>query len=86
MNVGLGVGLICGASTLGLLVAFGPLRRLRSAVSTVVFGLAGVAVGAGALLVQDEASAAEWTITLVALGVLTPIHGRLVFGRPEPAR
>lgn len=84
MNVGPGVGLICGGGTLGLLVAFGPLRRLRSRVSAVVLGAAGVAVGAGALLVQDEASAAEWTITLVALGVLTPVHGRLVFGRSEP--
>lgn len=86
MNVGLGVGVICAGGALGLLVAVGPLRRLRSVVRTVVLAAAGVAVGAGALLVQDEASAAEWTITLVALGVLTPVHGWLVFGRSGPTR
>lgn len=86
MNVGLGVGLICGGGGLGLLVAFGPPRRLRSAVTAVLLGIAGVAVGAGALLVQDEVSAAEWTITLIVLGVLTPVHGWLVFGRSQPTR
>jgi hypothetical protein len=58
-------------------------RRVPFALSLVVLGVCAAAVGAGALLVQDEANAAEWALTLVALGVLTPLHARLVFGRPE---
>jgi hypothetical protein len=39
-------------------------------------------VGAGALLVQDGVSGAEWALTLAVLAALGPLHGRLVFGRP----
>jgi hypothetical protein len=35
--------------------------------------------------VQDRVSTAEWTLTTVVLGTLTPLHARLVLGRPRPA-
>ena len=85
MNVGLGVGLITAGTLLGLLVVFGAWDRLPSRVSLPLLAACGVAVGSGALLVQDEVSGAEWALTLVALGVLTPLHARLVFGPPRPA-
>jgi hypothetical protein len=44
-----------------------------------------VAIGAGGLLVQGDADAGSWVITLTLLGTLSPLHGRLVFGPPGPA-
>lgn len=85
MNVGIGVGLIVAGSLVALTVVFAAWRRAPFVLSIVVLGVCGAAVGAGALLVQEEASATEWALTLVALGVLTPLHARLVFGRPEVA-
>lgn len=86
MNAGAGVGVIVGASLLGGLVLVALWRRLPSAVAMPALAGIGAAVGAGALLVQDHASGAEWIIATVALGVLTPIHARLVFGRPGAGR
>jgi hypothetical protein len=86
MNVGIGVTLVVAGSALGLAVVFGAWRRVPFLAALGLLGAAGAVVGAGALLVQDEASAAEWALTLVALAVLTPLHARLVFGRPGVAR
>jgi hypothetical protein len=42
----------------------------------------GTAIGAGGLLVQEDVGPASWAVALVVLGVLTPVHARLVFGEP----
>jgi hypothetical protein len=86
MNTGLGIVLIAAGSLLGLLVVFAMWDRWSAAVSQGLLVGCGVLAGAGALLVQGGASTAEWAATLVALGVLTPLHARVVFGRPEAAR
>lgn len=86
MNVGAGVGLIVGSSLVGALVVVALWRGLAPAVAMPSLAALGSALGAGALLVQDHASAAEWAITVVVLGLLTPLHARLVFGRPGPGR
>lgn len=86
MRDGLGIGLIVAGSLLGLVIALGAWRRLPSWVGVVALAGCGAMVGAGALLVQDGASGVEWALTLAVLGVLTPVHARLVFGAPGPGR
>jgi hypothetical protein len=68
---------------LSILILFGLWRRLPRSVSLVLLAGCGALVGAGALLVQDRASGAEWAFTLLALAALTPLHASLVFGRRE---
>jgi len=41
-----------------------------------------MAIGAGGLLVQEGVGPGDWALTLLVLGALNPLHGRLVFGRP----
>lgn len=82
MNAGAGVALIVAGSVLGLLTLFVLWRRLSLPVAFVLLAASGAAIGAGALLVQDRAVPGDWALTLFVLGVLTPLHGRLVFGRP----
>ncbi len=43
------------------------------------------AVGAGALLLQDDPEAADWVVTLGVLGAFTPLHVRMLGGRPGRA-
>jgi len=81
MNAGAGVALIVAGSLLGLFTLFVLWRRL-SLLAFVMLAASGVAIGGGALLVQDRAGPGDWALTLFVLGVLTPLHGRLVFGRP----
>lgn len=85
MNVGAGVVLIAVGALLGCSVVFGLWHRLRVPIAFGLKALSGAAIGAGALLVQDDADAASWTVTIVALVVLTPLHARLVFGPPGPS-
>ncbi len=82
MNDGAGVTLIAVGSVLGLLTSFVTWRRLPGLVGVALLAVSGAAIGAGALLVQDRAGPGDWALTLFVLGVLTPLHGRLVFGRP----
>jgi hypothetical protein len=82
VNVGVGIGLIAAGGLLAILTVLGLRRRLPMAAAFGILAASGAIVGAGALLVQDEVAASEWAITLVALGVLTPLHARLLFGRP----
>lgn len=85
MNVGVGIGLIVAGGLLAILTAFVLWRRLPMGAAFGVLAASGAIVGTGALLVQDEAGGAEWAITLFALGVLAPMHARLLFGRPGHA-
>lgn len=82
MNAGAGIALIVAGSLLGLITLFGLWRRLPGTASLVLLAAAGVAIGAGALLVQKGAGPGDWALTLLVLGSLTPLHGRLVFGPP----
>jgi hypothetical protein len=86
VRTGAGIGLIVGASLLGALLVVALWRRLPSTIAMLALTGIGAAVAAGALLVQDRVSGAEWTIATVVIGVLTPIHARLVFGRPGAGR
>jgi hypothetical protein len=85
MAVGTGIALIAGGAALSLLVLLITWRRLSPPVAYALLVACGVVIGAGGLLVQDEAGAGSWLIATVTLGTLSPFHGRLVFGRPGPA-
>jgi hypothetical protein len=80
-----GFCLIVAGGLLAILTSFLLWRRLPMAAAFGVLAASGAMVGTGALLVQDEAGGAEWAITLLALGVLAPMHARLLFGRPGQA-
>jgi hypothetical protein len=85
VNEGVGIGMIVAGGLLAILASFWLWRRLPMAVAYGVLAASGAIVGTGALLVQDEVGGPEWAITLVALGVLSPMHARLLFGRPGQA-
>ncbi len=86
MSTGAGVATIVGASALGLLTVFLLWRRLPAAAAFAVMAVCGVGLAVGGLLVQDDVGTASWVVAVVALGVLTPVHARLVFGPPGRAQ
>ena len=83
--MGAGIALVVSGSLLGVLIVFGAWRRLPPVVAFALLAGCGALMGTGALLVQEGASWFEWALTLGVLGVLTPVHARLVFGRPGPS-
>ncbi|HEY7659686.1 MAG TPA: hypothetical protein VIC58_03725 [Actinomycetota bacterium] len=85
MNVGLGVALIVTGSLLGLLGATMLWRRVPAPVGILLLAGCGVCLGAGGLLVQEDAGLGAWLFTLPALGVFAPLQARLVFGPPGTA-
>jgi hypothetical protein len=48
-----------------------------------LLAVAGGAAGAGALLVQSAAGAWDFTITMIGLAVLAPLHAMVLLGRPN---
>ena len=85
MWTGAGVATIVGASTLGLVTVFGLWRGLPATAAYALMASCGVGVAVGGLLVQDDVGTASWVVAVVALGVLAPVHARLVFGPPGRA-
>jgi hypothetical protein len=85
VSTGAGVVTIAGASALGLLTVFVVWRRVPAAAAYALMASCGVGVAVGGLLVQDDVGTASWVVAVVALGVVTPVHARLVFGPPGRA-
>ena len=81
MRTGWGVAWICLGTTVGLIAAAVLRIRLPRAAVLGLLAVSGMAIGAGALLVQTEASSIEWALTLAVLGAMVPFQARLVFGR-----
>ena len=79
-----GSALIVAGTLLGVLVVVALWRRLPSTVALALLMAAGASVGAGGVLVQEPSGVGDVVVALVALGALTPLHCRLVFGRPGP--
>jgi hypothetical protein len=77
-----GIELICGGAFLALATNLILWRRLEPVLAVVLAAVSGAVVAAGALLVQGHAGVGDWAIAVAVLAVLTPIHGRAVFGRP----
>jgi hypothetical protein len=82
VSTGAGLATIAGASALGLLTVFVLWRRVPAATAFAVIAACGVGLAVGGLLVQDDVGTASWVVASGALGVLTPVHARLVFGPP----
>ena len=81
MHTGWGIGLIVAGAALALLVAFALWLRLHAAVSVAALAAAGAAIGAGGLLVQEHAGAADWAVTVALMAAWAPLHCRVLFGR-----
>ena len=75
-----GVVTIVVGAALALFTAFVLWRRVAAFAGVACAIGAGAMMGAGALLVQAAPSTADWVFTLAVLGVLTPLHARLLFG------
>jgi hypothetical protein len=86
MSVGAGIALIVAASAVGGFIVFALWRRIPPVLAYVSTTACGMAIGTGALLVQEDVGAASWIVTLVVLGIIAPLHSRLVFGPPGPGR
>lgn len=86
MSVGGGTALIVGASALALLAVFRFWRLLPAAAAFGALGVCGALIAVGGLLVQDGPGAWDFVGAIAALGVLMPVHARLVFGPPGAMR
>jgi hypothetical protein len=86
MAVGLGVTLILVAGTAMAAVMFVLWGRLPASLAFAGVIACSLLIATGALLVQDEVDGASWVIALSLLGVLGPLHARLLLGSPGTAR
>jgi hypothetical protein len=83
MNEPLGVALILAGTAVAALAAFAGRRAMRVA-AVVALAVAGVAVGAGALLVQDRhIDLVNWAATLSLAGIFLPVHAWIALGPPR---
>ena len=71
-----GVALIAVSSlvAMGLVVWW---RRMPLAVALSAMAVAAAGLGAGALLVQEDVSAAEWIVTLAVFATIVPLEAHL---------
>jgi len=84
VRTGIGVSLVVVAGALGLLL-LARWRRLPARTASICAVAVGAAVGAGALLLQDDPGAADWVVTLGLLGSFSPLHARMLVGRADRA-
>ena len=84
VHLGAGIALIVASSVIGALIVFGLWRRLPSGLAFGSMAVCGMGIAAGGLLLQEDVGVASWLVALAVLGVLTPLHMRLVFGPPGP--
>jgi hypothetical protein len=82
VNVAIGVGSIALGAAMALVSAFVLWPRFPRWAAVSFLALAGLLVGAGALLVQDHPGPGDWLITLPALAVFIPLHFRVLMGPP----
>jgi len=79
VRTGIGVSLVVVAGGLGLLL-LAWWHRLPRRTALVLASALGAAVGAGALLLQDDPEAADWVVTLGLLATFAPLHVRMLVG------
>ena len=84
MRTGIGVGVIVSAGLLGLLL-LARWRMVPERTAPILAPLLGVALGAGVLLLQDDPEVADWVVALGGLAAFTPLHVRMLVGRPGQA-
>ena len=84
MHDGVGVALIVAGAAVALPTAFLVRTRAPAILVTAVLSLCGLAVGVGAILVQDHVSTTNCILILLLMPVLFPAHVRVVLGRFGP--
>ena len=87
MHDGAGVALIVAGAVVALPAALLFRTRAPAPVVAAILLLCGVALGTGALLVQDHVSTTNAVVTMVLVTALVPAHVRVVlgpFGPPRP--
>jgi hypothetical protein len=77
--------LVASASAVALLTALVLRSRLPALAVLAVLTACGLALGGGAILVQDHVSPTNAAVTLTLVTVLVPAHVRVVLGRFGPA-
>lgn len=82
MRTDIAVVVVIVATALGLVLVFGLWHRLPERAALAAAGVLGTALGAGVLLLQDDPGPWDWVAALSILAVGTPLHCRMVFGRP----
>lgn len=82
-TVGVLTILVAGVAILAVLARW---RRTPGPAALVFLAVLGAAVGAGALLLQDDPGVADWAVTLSALALAAPAHFRFMLGPPGAAR
>ena len=85
MSDGAGVAMIVAGAAGVALGSFVLRRRLPAPAVFVLLGACSVAVGIGALVVQDHVTTADWIVTLAALALLGPVHVRFLLGPFGPS-
>jgi hypothetical protein len=80
MSDGAGVALIVAGAAVVAVTGFVLRRRLPAPVVVLLVAGASVAIGAGALVVQDHTTMADWVVALGAMAVLGPLHIRVLVG------
>ncbi len=86
MDKGVAIGLILGGTAVSLIVVLVLWRLIPAWAALVGVSLLGALIGVGAMLLQDDPGPADWVVALGLLISFTPVHCRLVFGRPGPPR
>jgi drug/metabolite transporter (DMT)-like permease len=81
----LALALVAGSVALGLVLVFGLWHRLSQGTALVTAGILGTALGVGVLLLQDDPGPWDWVVALAIVAAGTPLHCRMVFGRPGRA-
>jgi hypothetical protein len=85
MSDGTGFVLIVSGALGILATAFLLRRRLPAPVVFVLAAGCSVALTAGALVVQDDTTTADWIVALTAMGLLGPAHVRVLLGPFGPS-
>jgi hypothetical protein len=86
VHTGAGAAAIAAGFGLGLVVLLVLWRRVPPVAAYGLAAALGMVLGAGALLVQEAPSAADWTATLALMAVLAPVHDRFLAGPPGTGR
>ena len=58
----------------------------RVAVRDAALAVVGVAIGLGGLAIQDDVSGWSWIVAPTMLGILLPVHVRVLFAGDGPFR
>lgn len=79
MRTGIGVSVVVVGGALGLLL-LARWRHLPARTASICAAAVGAAVGAGAMLLQDDPGVADWVVAVGVLGSISPLHARMLVG------